>query len=154
MNNITEVGNIALSYPKTDSHILINADDKAGEYSIFSFNGKQYPRWNVYTQFFYGEELDDYIMDNFSEWHVNEMNNVDVNVSTTPQFTYIMDRIDIANEIVQFVIKKAYDNDYNPVETEGMIEDCIDQSAEHKKYFMTERLRNQCLAELYWYYSA
>jgi len=70
MNNITEVGNIALSYPKTDSHILINADDKA--------------------QFFYGEELDDYIMDNFSEWHVNEMNNVDVNVSTTPQFTYIM----------------------------------------------------------------
>jgi len=146
---LNERGNIALNNPDVNASILIaKTGEKDGEYLISAFNGNNYPKWNVYTYFFYGEELADWIMEEFQDWFVDKLNGVDVNVSTGyDNCTYIMDRDEVMNEIVSHATGKAADGDYN-LDSDDMIENAVGNSANTLKYFLTEKLKADTIIEL------
>ena len=148
--NITERGNIAFNNPDTNSAILIApTGNKDGEYIVSTFNGNNYPKWNVYTQFFYGEELQDFIQYELEGWFMDKCNGVDVNLSTgCDAMTYVMDTDEIKQDILTQVIKHAEDNDYTV--NDDTIGDAILAAAEKLEFFITKRMYDECYDEIYW----
>ena len=134
----TERGNNAFRSEEGSAVIFAEVGPK-GKYVQAAFTPMNYPSWDVSTIFLYNDELINHIMYNLDGWHVDKCQ-LDINTSDgcVVGAEYVVD------EVANHVMKKAYDGDYDPTQTEGALYDAIIDSAAALDYILTQRMHQEC----------
>ncbi len=142
MNSISERGNHAFRNDEGSAVLFAELETK-GKYLQTAFTPVNYPAWEVGEVFLYGEDLQDHISYNLSGWYVDKCQ-LDINVTIGG---VVIGADDIAFEIADRIDQAATDNDCNPAETPGALEDAVDEAATALGYTLTKKLRQDCLQE-------
>lgn len=140
--NITERGNNAF-HSETGSAVLFTELEK-GKYLQAAYTPMNYPAWNVNTAMFMEDELRNHIMYNLDGWYVDKCQ-LDINIVDG----MVLGADFIVEDIIEHVIKKAEDYDFNPAKTTGALFDAVTDSAAALEYTLTNRMHQECYEELF-----
>ena len=135
----TERGNNAFSNSEGSAVIFIEQEIE-GKYLQIGYTPMNYPSWDVSTIYLYNEELADHIAYNLGGWHVDKCQ-FPINIDCE---NLVIAADDVVDDVANHVMSIAYEGEFDPTQTQGALEDAIDDSARVMEYILTEKMRKEC----------